>query len=47
MRLSELASGQTRGPVAHLPAIQERAEMESGRKDWPRWSTKQVSVATD
>lgn len=47
MRLSELASGQTRGPFSHLPAIQESAEIESGRKDWPQRSTKEVSVAAD
>lgn len=45
MRLSELASGQTQGPFSHLPASQESAAMESGRKDWPQWSTKEVSVA--
>lgn len=33
-------------PEARHLAVQERAEMESGREDWPPWSTKEVSVAT-
>lgn len=33
--------------VTHCLLIQERAETESGRKDWPWWSTKEIRVSTD
>ncbi|XP_040324717.1 norrin isoform X2 [Leopardus geoffroyi] len=42
MSLSDPPCPEFQRPGAHRLAVQERAVMESGREDWPPWSTREM-----